>query len=454
MKPTVNCAKKHLNDIFHAGLVAADPGDAVRNVLSMQSNQLNIEVRNLQGNCSHRSEPWNKIHLIAFGKAAYEMSRIAAEIIPPGMRGDKDIIVTNDENKKELNQFEVYAASHPVPDQRGVEAAQQISARIQQAKRGELLLVLISGGGSALIPYPANGISLSDKIKTTRLLLESGASINEVNCIRKHISRLKGGNLARLAHPVDLHTVILSDVIGDDPSAIASGPTVPDPTTFNDALNILHARKLWKNLPESVSTHILAGCAGEIEETPKPMDQLFNRAQYSLIGSNSISVSAMQTAARHAEFKTEIYSTKLAGEAREEAAKLCHHAAIRITTIVKPTAIIAGGETTVTIHGHGLGGRNQEFCLAFAIEANKAGLTSGWCLLSAGTDGRDGPTDAAGAIVDGGTVPRICAKGGNTANYLSNNDSYHALKLAGDLMITGATGTNVADLLVLLLFPE
>lgn len=454
MHLTIGQARDHIQAMFEAGVEAADPETAIKNTIHFQSGRLvlnNCQTAYAQN--AQRSDAWNRVHIVAFGKAACKMAATTAEIIPSFMQASKGMIVTNEENKQNVDGFIVHAAGHPLPDQRGVTAAKCIEDKVKTIPSGDLVLILISGGGSSLIPYPVPTITLDDKIITTQLLLASGAVIDEINCVRKHISQLKGGHLARLAHPVDLHALILSDVIGDDPGTIASGPTVPDSTTFDDAIKVLTTRKIWTQTPQRVRKHLLSGSKGIIAETPKSTDILFNSTGYTLISSNTISVSAMQGRAEQSGFKTDVYSTKLCGEARKEAVKLCRYAAQKLSFISVPTAVIAGGETTVTLTGRGTGGRNQEFALAFALAAEQMRLEH-WVFLSAGTDGRDGPTDAAGAIVDADTLCRIRACGKSPADYLNDNDSYHALKLSGNLLMTGSTGTNVADLQIVLLFPD
>ncbi|MGZ5576190.1 MAG: glycerate kinase type-2 family protein [Methylobacter sp.] len=421
--------------IFKAGIEAADPYQAVKRHLTL----------GLLGNHS-------KVHLIAFGKAACAMAQAAQEIIPAEMLAGKGIAVTNYENVTSIDNVDVIGASHPLPDEAGLKAAQIIADHVRNVKENELVLVLVSGGGSALIPYPAGQITLQEKIATTDLLLACGATINQINCVRKHLSLLKGGGLARMAMPADVHALILSDVLGDDLSSIASGPTVADDTTYVDAIEILEAKGIWDQVPVSVRQHLEQGKLGHIAETPKPGDDIFKNTQHTLIGSNTISVNAMLQAARNLGYKTKIYSDHLCGEAREEAEKLLIHS--KALTINTPTALLAGGETTVTLKGNGRGGRNQEMALAFALAAEQHSLSGNWAFLSGGTDGRDGPTDAAGGIVDNNTVKRMAQASVNPIELLENNDSYTALKASDDLVNTGATGTNVADLQIVLIQPE
>jgi glycerate 2-kinase len=315
-----------------------------------------------------------------------------------------------------------------------------------------LVLVLVSGGGSALIPFPVEPVTLQEKILTTDLLLASGANVNQINCIRKHLSQLKGGGLARLVVPADCHALILSDVIGDDLSAIASGPTVPDGTTFKEAVDVLKNKNIWKRVPDNVRKYLECGQQGKVQETPKSTDPVFIGNSHTLIGSNHMSVNAIFKAASKQGFDAICYSDNLSGEAKDEAEKLVLFAKNRLPDSGSQSlALLAGGETTVTIKGNGRGGRNQEMALAFAISAEEQGLPGRWAFLSGGTDGRDGPTDAAGGLVDSGTIQRILNAGFIPDNLLVDNDSYIALKTSGDLLMTGATGTNVADLQVLLL---
>jgi glycerate 2-kinase len=450
-QPSTLALREHAIRIFQAGVDAADPYQAVRRCLAAGDYHLEI-LLDLNNTQQKRLGRWTRIHPIAFGKAACAMARAVQEIIPEHLLAGPGIVVTNYENAKPVANFEVIGASHPLPDQAGLNAAHSIAERARNAVKDELVLVLVSGGGSALIPYPQPPVTLAEKIATTDLLLSCGATINQINCVRKHLSRLKGGGLAQLAAPADLHALILSDVLGDDLSTIASGPTVPDTTTFADALEVLRTKRVWEQTPETVRERLALGARGEISETPKPGDKLFDKTGYTLIGSNSISVTAIINAARGQGYQAELYSDHLCGEAREEAEKLAAYAKKRSANgLQRPLALLAGGETTVTLKGKGYGGRNQEMALAFALAAEKHGLTGQWTFLSGGTDGRDGPTDAAGGLVDPLTLNRMQKAGADPVSFLDNNNSYNALASSQDLLETGATGTNVADLQILLI---
>ena len=454
MGSSTHSLRKYALGIFQAGIDAADPYQAVKNCLTVAENHFEIAL-DLNDDTKKRTGRWSKIHLIAFGKAACNMMEAATSVIPKHRLASKPLAITNYENQRSLKNIKVIGAGHPLPDSAGQKAAQLIVEKLKQTEADDLVLILVSGGGSALIPYPATGITLEDKIATTDLLLASGTNINQINCVRKHLSQIKGGQLVAHAAPADLHTFILSDVLGDDLSAIASGPTVPDNTTFLDASRILKEKNLWNKVPLNVQVLLEKGIAGEINETPKIGDPCFNKTAHTLIGSNSISIKATAKAAKDLGFEIDIFSQQLSGEASDVAEQFVLHAKTLIENgLSQPTAILAGGETTVTLKGTGSGGRNQEMALAFAIAANKHKLEQKWTFLSGSTDGRDGPTDAAGGIVDSGTLGRIKKARANPQNRLNNNDSYSALKKSQDLVITGATGTNVADLQVLLIQPE
>ncbi len=447
----------HLRDqakaIFQAGVDSADPARAVAGVLSCRDGQPVFTPHPLSPNEEEKTRKgqWERVFILSFGKAAVAMAEAAAKIIPDNLFQAPGIVVTNYENADvSIPGFEVIAAGHPLPDANGVNGAARIAEIARSATKDDLVLVLVSGGGSALLPLPAEGLSLDDKIATTDLMLACGASINDMNCVRKHLSMLKGGGLASMAAPADLHALILSDVIGDDLSTIASGPTVPDMTTFEDAVGILKQRDIWEKVPATVRARLEAGMAGDIPDTPNEKDPLFDTVSHHLIGSNTVSVHALLDAAGK-DFEGEVLNYPLCGEARDAAETLVDKALkYKPREDGKPIAIVTGGETTVTLKGDGMGGRNQEMALAFALAAEKKGLTGNWVFLSGGTDGRDGPNDAAGGVVDPGSLERMRAEGGEPSAFLDNNDSYHALEKAQDLLMTGPTGTNVADLQIFL----
>jgi hydroxypyruvate reductase len=417
--------RENATQIFQAGVAAANPYDAVKQHFVLNEN-------------------FSKIHLIAFGKAACAMANAAQKLIPPNLLGNA-IAVTNYENVVEVKNVEIIGASHPLPDLAGFEAAKRIAQIAKNATADELVLVLISGGGSALIPYPVDEITLDEKIATTNLLLACGATIHEINCVRKHLSQLKGGQLANLIAPASCHALILSDVLGDDLSVIASGATVVYESTFVEAVAILKAKNVWNDAPQSVRNHLEQA----IFETPKWLENVTN----TLIGSNLMSVEAAVKTAQSLDYDVIRYDYPLCGEAREVAEKFVLNVQ-KQRLENKKIAFITGGETTVTLQGNGKGGRNQEMALAFAIAAEKHDLTGEWTFLSGGTDGIDGVSSAAGGIVDNQTLERMKNAGVNPQELLENNDSYHALKSADDLLMTGATGTNVADLQILLIQTE
>ncbi|MGR8997762.1 MAG: glycerate kinase type-2 family protein, partial [Gammaproteobacteria bacterium] len=362
--PITLSSRKDALSIFQAGVAAADPYQAVKRCLFADGKHIEI-LLNQDDLTQKRTGKWSKVHLIAFGKAACAMAKAAQEIIPAHLLADFGIAVTNYENVTTVEHIEVIGASHPLPDDAGLNAALKCAERISRAQKDELVLVLVSGGGSALIPYPVDSITLQEKIAATDLLLACGATINQINCVRKHLSQLKGGGLARLAVPADLHALILSDVLGDDLSAIASGPTVPDPSTFDDAIAVFTAKGIWDKVPAPVQRHLELGKLGKIPETPKPGDHSFKNATTTLIGSNTISVNATLEAAEDLGYEALLYDIHLCGEARNAAEKWTLYAKHLIDNgIDKPLALLAGGETTVTLKGNGRGGRNQEMALA------------------------------------------------------------------------------------------
>ena len=451
--PTTNTLQRRdILAIFADGVAAADPYRAVKSVLGMAEGRLHIGL-DLNDPSKQRIGIWPRIHLLAFGKAACNMAAAALEILPSRYLADKGVIVTTYENVTAVNNMLVLGAGHPLPDVKGLQASNLIAEHAQSAKAGELLLTLVSGGGSALLPAPVSAISLEEKIAVTNLLLACGADIQQINCVRKHLSLLKGGGLAKMAAPADLHALILSDVIGDDLSSIASGPTVADDTRFIDAIGILKSHHVWEQIPVSVQTYLQQGAQGLQPETPKSGAEIFHQTSHTLIGGNRLSIDAMQHAATRHKYQVARYSDNLHGEARSAAENLVLYAKNLLAEPIKNAlAIVAGGETTVTLSAtHGKGGRNQEMALAFALAAEHHALPGNWTFLSGGTDGRDGPTDAAGGIVDCKTLTQIRLAGLDPQQMLNQHNAYPALQAANDLLITGPTGTNVADLQILLL---
>ena len=361
------------------------------------------------------------------------------------------IIIVKRGHRIPLRKVEVVEAGHPIPDQTGVNATESIIGLLRQTQKTDLILCLISGGASALLSSPIEGLSLQDKQQTTQALLECGARIQEVNAIRKHISRVKGGRLAGLVHPSTVLSLILSDVIDDSMDNIGSGPTAPDSSTFADCLSIIERYGVGEMIPVAVRSILKKGAAGEIVDTPKAGDPIFQKVQNLVIGNNRFALVAAKGKAEALGYHTLVLSSSIEGEARKVAIDhmiRARNVLSRSNPIRPPACIISGGETTVAIRGDGLGGRNQEFALAAAIEIDGLG---GVVAFSGGTDGTDGPTDAAGGIVDGTTVQRGRDKGLDARSYLERNDSYPFLKTVGDLLITGPTLTNVMDLRVVLI---
>lgn len=378
------------------------------------------------------------------------MTEGALECVPEDLLIEAPVAVTSYENVIQHGKIQILGAGHPIPNADGLKAARKIAKTVRAAKADELILALISGGASALLPMPPPSITLEDKRNATQLLLTSGADIHEINTVRKHLSELKGGGLARLAYPAALQVLILSDVLDNDPGTIASGPTAGDLTTFSDAKGVFLRRGIWEQIPNSIQAHLDRGCDGLIDETTLPEDEIFRDVSNTIVGSNLISLDSICQSAKSAGYDVQIVSKALTGEARSVAEKFLMRAS---APIERPTAFVAGGETTVTVRGSGLGGRNQEMALTFAIDADSRFNNLSWVFLSGGTDGIDGPTDAAGGLVDPGTIARIHNAGYDPRLLLDNNDAYHALDHAGDLLVTGATGTNVADLQILLIHP-
>jgi glycerate 2-kinase len=431
--------------IFREALLAADPHRLVRRQLRLRGGVLEAAgVRHRLGG--------GRVALVAVGKAAAPMAQAAEEALGDRL-GEAVAVSTTGDGR--LARVKLLHASHPVPDRRGLAAAAEVEALARGLGRHDLLLVLLSGGASALLPSPVDGITLDDKARTTALLLRAGATIHETNAVRKHLSRLKGGGLARAAAPARVVTLVLSDVVGDDLATIASGPTVPDPSTFADALDVLRRREILDDIPAPVRDHLESGARGARPETPKPGEAAFRRTATRLVGSNRLSIEAAAREARRRGLHPLVLTTRLEGEAREVAHVLvamlreCVEASRPATP---PVCLLAGGETTVTVRGDGQGGRNQELVVAAA--RSLAGFPVPAVVASLATDGIDGASDAAGGLADDTTVARAAALSLAPASvFLAANDTRNYLGPLGDLIVTGATGTNVVDVVVLLAGP-
>jgi glycerate 2-kinase len=430
--------QQHARDIFFAGLQAVDPIQAIKNFVTRIDQTLYVE------DSRYDLKAYQQIYLVGAGKAGASMAQAMEEIL--GDHLSQGIVNVKYGHTAPTQKVVIHEAGHPLPDEAGMIGTQRIIRLLETTTEHDLVLCLISGGGSALLVAPADGITLQEKQAVTQILLRCGATINEINTLRKHISRIKGGQLARIAYPATVITFILSDVIGDPLDIIASGPTVPDSQTFQDCVTILEKYEIMKELPTSVLSRIQQGANGEIPDTPKKGAPIFEKTHNLVIASNNLAASAAAQKARELGYHTMILSSFIQGEAREVAkayAAILKEILHFGNPLPAPACLIAGGETTVTVQGHGLGGRNQEFALAAACEID--GLEH-VVVLSAGTDGTDGPTDAAGAIIDGKTMRRARAQGLNPLVSLKNNDAYHFFDALGDLLKTGPTKTNVMDL--------
>ncbi len=437
--------EKLASEIFYASLKAVDPYKSVKGYAG--------KIRSV-----YMNGKFNMLYVAGFGKAACPMARALedtlGDLITTGIVITKYGHSKNHKSKVRSQKLNIKAleAGHPIPDENGVTGTDEIIKLLRSADETTLVVCLISGGGSALLVSPYEGITLNEKQEVTQLLLKAGANISELNTVRKHISRVKGGRLAEIAYPAKIISLILSDVIGDRFDVIASGPTSPDTTTYADALKVLEKYGLIDQAPKIVIEVLRKGAKGLIPETPKEGDKIFNNVGNIIIGSNKIAIDTARNKAEEFGFHTEIISSELTGEARDVGKLLAEEARKRGSAEAqknkKTVCLISGGETTVTVKGAGLGGRNMELALAFATEIE--GL-EGITLLSAGTDGTDGPTDAAGAIVDGTTVKKAKAAGLDPVEYLANNDSYNLFRKIDGLLITGPTGTNVMDLQIMVI---
>ncbi len=403
-----------------AGIAAVDPALLVERALT-----------------DYRLGP--RVSLFAAGKAAASMTAAAVDALGPFLQ--RGVVIAPSPVSISGAPMVACHGGHPIPTEEGVRGAESLFQMVASLSADDVLLCLISGGASALITLPAEGLSLGDVRAVTLLLLRAGATIDELNCVRKHIDRLKGGRLATLAFPARLEALVLSDVVGDCMATIASGLTVPDPTTIADAVGVLETRGIRDAVPPAVRAHLDRGT----DESPKAGDMRFSRARSRVIGSNAIAAEAARAHAEQLGYATRIVTTEMTGEARDVGSAIAKAVRDECDTLRKPVALIFGGETTVTVTGTGRGGRNQELALAAALELDGHRDV---VVASVGTDGIDGPTDAAGAVADGATLARARDLNVGALAALANNNAYNFWNAVGGLVITGATGTNVMDLVV------
>ncbi len=427
-------------DIMSAALAAVDPYNAVRNSMTVNGNQLQVQ------NKVFDLDSLERIMVIGAGKAGGPMSLAVEDCLQD--RITAGLVVVKDDHEVPTNIIEICPASHPVPDVRGAAAGRRILRMAESATELDLVITLLSGGGSALLVAPANDISLSDMQAMTQLLLAAGATINEANCLRKHCSSIKGGQLAKAAHPAACVTLALSDVIGSPLDVIASGPTVPDISTWVEAWDIVGKFQLEDKLPTAVRERLLSGLGGAIPDTPKPQEQIFEECYAVVVADNRMAALAAEKKAATWGFSSRLLTTYLQGEAKEVAkvaVGLAQEVQAHSNPVTPPACLILGGETTVTLGPNpGLGGRNQELALAaaFALQDHPDII-----IAALATDGTDGPTDSSGAIVDATTVARGLARSLNPRQHLEGHNAYPYLAEIQDLLLTGPTFTNVNDLL-------
>ncbi len=433
-------ARKDANLVIQHVIDCIYPANLVSTLMSRDGPILTI------GPASFQMNRFGTIQVLASGKAACSMTRATEDILG----GDivSGLVSTKYGHLGPHVRLPVMEAAHPVPDENGLRCAEESLRIASRLTEQDLLLVLISGGASSIWCSPAEGITLDDKQSVTSQLLSCGATIQELNVVRKHLSRIKGGRLAEAAHPATVVSLVLSDVIGDDLTSIASGPTVGDPSTFSDAIDVLVKHRIRRSIPARALAYLQAGADGQVTETPKLTSE--NDIQV-IVGSNRLAKDAAESLGHSLGYNTYVIEKPVTGEARDAAAKLCG-VAKKVkggSGPVKPPAIIiAGGETTVTLRGHGAGGRNQEMALAAAIELAD---TDGILFVSFGTDGNDGPTDAAGAFADSGTAHRARQRQLHIEAFLDNNDSYNFFRRLDDLLFTGPTGSNVMDIQLIII---
>jgi glycerate-2-kinase len=441
--PSLRKLRRDAIDILSTAVEAVDPGESIRRNLMIDEGEIRIDGVALD------LDRYSNVYVIGGGKAGGSMAEAIEELLGDRVTMGILNVLKGTELDYHLEKIRLNGASHPTPGKDGVRGVEEMLTLMEGAGEEDLFIVLISGGGSSLMTYPTRNISLSEIRSLTERLLRSGATINELNAVRKHLSAIKGGLMAKSAYPATMLSLVLSDVVGDPLDTIASGPTSPDHTTFEDAVGVLKKRGIWDETSPSVRLHLEKGLGGEFEETPKAGDMIFDRVHNIVIGSNLTASRAALGRAEELGYNSLLWSTSVEGEAKDVGMALADIAKEIVaadTPVKRPAALIVGGETTVTVTGNGVGGRNQELALSASIEVSGFDVV----IAALATDGIDGPTDAAGAIVDGSTLKRAETMKMNALQLLVDNDSYTFFNKLGDALFTGPTGTNVNDLTLIL----
>ncbi len=441
--PLVAEARRTVLTLLEAAISSVDPRSLIKNRVTLKEQRLCI------GDLSLNLEEYDRILVSGAGKASGAMAEALEETL--GQRIDAGLVNVPEGTAANFKTktVKLQEAGHPIPNEEGLKGAAKIASLLENLSERTLVIFLLSGGGSALLPLPKQGVSLAEKKTTTDLLLRCGATIEEVNAVRKHISALKGGQLAVRTYPATLISLILSDIVCDPLPSIASGPTVPDPTTYADAIEVLQRYNVWEHIPHSVKKLLTGGQEGNVLENPKPNDPRFKRVHNILLGNNRFALDAAQKKASALGLSPLVLCSFIEGEARQVGtvfAGLAREMQVQGCHVSEHKAILAGGETTVTVKGNGRGGRNQELALSASLRLRDL---EGIALASAGTDGIDGLSSAAGAIVDGFTIERALKLKMNPFTYLANNDSHSFFASLGDGIITGPTGTNVNDIMII-----
>ena len=441
-----NSSENLLMSLFNHGISNVQPRNILKKFIKVYKTKIIVSSNSY----SKTYNNFKNILPICVGKASVDMGNTALSLLRNfENKISEGVIVVNRENFKKVKGFKCFSSGHPIPDKNGLLASLHIEKKLHSLSEKDLVLFFLSGGGSALLPYPSTNITIDQKVSLNRKLLSSGADIKEVNTVRKHLSKIKGGNLLKMSFPAKVHSFILSDVIGDDLSSISSGPTVPDETSFNDVKKILRKYNLWNDIHKSIKAHIELGMLDKSLETPDKTNKVFLNVENTLIGSNNLCLKSIDSLCKKKYINSRIWKTNIEGDVQVIAKNFVRD--LKKKNYKKPIILISGGESTVKIKGKGKGGRNQEFALHFIKNIRKSLSNLKFTLLSAGTDGRDGPTNAAGAIVNDKSFDLIENKNINLNKELENNNSYQVLKKINSLVIINGTNTNVADIQLLMI---